>query len=369
MQKLNLFIILLAFFFLGAAAQPSEQASLVSAKTKPNRAPIIKSITPPNNSTFLAGIKIEMIKIEAFDPDKNRLEYQFSFGGEIKQAWSVGHCYTWQTSAADTGDISITCEVRDNKGAIASRTITYHVINPTVEEVLQKVKNNYAKIFDLKADTILSSTLNGESLGKKLYCRYYFKAPTQDSPKLKEKTEFFLDSSRTIKTKAKIIDGAKMHKLDILHKNRDEVSLLELSGLNSSQFSQLDLGNLTGFLDGHTVTKNGQDTDFNKQIIALDALPKTPNNLYTKLEFYVDFRTGLIRRTCIFKENAQGNLEFIQSTEVTGAKQMPNGTWIPTVMQKTPNVTAGKLVTTLKYIKPQINTGLNDSEFDPAKQY
>jgi len=335
----------------------------LSPKPKPNQPPVISSLTPADGSIFLASAKIT-IKVVASDPDKDNLQYRFSIGGTIKQDWSTADTYTWQTQTSDTGAVGITCEVKDTKAATAAKTIAYSIINPTVQDILKKVADNYGLIYDLKADMTLSSTLNGNPFGETQYCRYYFKAPN------KEKTETYSNATRSLKTDIIIINGSTMHLVNPIDKIKQQVDLLADANINSSQFNQMDIYyNQKNFLSGHTVTRNNTNTDFNNMIIALDALPNSPNNLYSKLELYIDYNKGLLVKSCLYKENENKQLELMQTIESEENRQMPNGAWIPVKMKKNPNLTAGILISNLTYTNYQINTGLRDYDFDPERQY
>ena len=330
----------------------------LALSTAVNSAPQITNIAPADNSDILLGAKVN-IAVSATDADNDPIEYQFSIAGTIKQAWSSASTYPWQTSEADLGLNSVTCEVRDNKGGVASKTISLRVINPTVEEILQKVADNYAKIYDLKADMTLTSTLNGEPFGETNYCRYYFKAPN------KENTETFSGATRATKTEAIITDSSNMHLIDHLKKTTQSIDLLTEVGINSDQFSQMDLYyNQSNFLNNHTIIRNPETSDLNNFIVALEAVPKTENNIYTKLGLYIDYNKGLLSKIIYYK-----NEELPQILEAQETKQMPNGAWVVSVLKKTPNLKAGNLIITLTYANLQINTSLSDSIFDPSKQY
>ncbi len=244
------------------------------------------------------------------------------------------------------------------------------VADLTPEKALQKVADNYAKISDLKADETLFSTLNGEPYGDKLYCRYYFKAPTQESSTVREKTDTFSDEARNTKTESDIIVGSKFYMIDVENKNIEEQDLLSMSGLKSGQFDQMDMQyHLSIFLDKHILTKDEANTDPGNQIIAINAIPKEPNDLYPKMDICVDYNKGILVKLVFYNKNADGQPELAQTLEVLETKQMPNGAWIPIKMNKTPNISSGHLVTTLEYTDPQINTGLSDEVFDATKQY
>jgi len=334
-------------------------SSTAWCQTTSNLPPKIIKIRPDNNSVFLAGAKVKF-QVMALDPNKgDTIEYQFNIGGAIKQAWSSLNIYVWQTSASDAASVDITCEARDHKSAKTSKTITLRIINPTVEEVLQKVADNYARIYDFKADMTLSSTLDGRPFGVTEYCRYYFKAPN------KEKTESFSDSQRTAKTEAIIMDGSLMYLVNVVNKIIQKADLLEEAGISGAQFNQMDIFyNQSNFFNTHLVTKNDARTDFNNSIITLDAVPREQSVLYSKLELYIDYSKGVLLKSSLFKDNS-----LIQTQETLKTVQTSQGAWLPTKMQKTPSLEAGAFITTMDYNNPQVNIGLSDSDFDQNKQY
>lgn len=328
-----------------------------------NQPPTITSITPADDTTFLSGAAIK-IQISASDPENDSLEYQFSIGGTITQGWSILNNYTWQTSDSDTGAISITCEVRDSKGASTSKTISCSIINPTVEEILQKVADNFSKIYDFSADAVFSSTLNDQPFGDTEYCRYYFMAP------YKEKIEVYTDASRSVKNEVIITSSGIMFLIDPVNKISQEVDLLSEANISSTQFHQMDLYyRQADFLNNHTVTNNDTKTDFNNFVVCLDAIPKSSNNLYSKLELYIDFNKGLLIKSCLYKEDENSQMKLLQVIEAVETEQMSNGAWLPKKMRKTPVLKSGNLIEVVTYSNLQINSGLTDSDFDPQKQY
>ena len=327
-----------------------------------NKPPMITSILPEDNSTFLAGANIN-IKANASDPDNDPLQYQFSIGGSVKQTWSASDTYIWQTQASDTSAVSITCEVKDSNSNLTSKTISYSIINPTVEEILQKVADNYTKISDFNAGMTLSSTLDEKPFGATDYCRYYFKAPN------KEKTETFNDASRTVKNDIIIISSTNMHLIDPIKNIKQTVDLLADAGINSTEFSQVDLYyNQPLFLSKNAVSKNDLDTDFNNMIIALDISPNEKNNIYDKLSILIDYEKGLISKFSIYRKNQTNILELVQETIAVDFQKMPNDAWLPVKMTKNPNLTSGKLISTLIYSNLKINQNLSDDIFDPNQQ-
>lgn len=327
-----------------------------------NIPPEVTSIQPENSSIFLAGAKIN-ITISATDFNNDPLQYQFLIGGTIKQAWSSANTYIWQTQVSDTSTVSIACGIRDNRGGEASTVIVYSIINPTVQDVLKKVADNYAKIYDFTANMTLSSTLNNQPFGETEYCKYYFKSPN------KEKTETYSDTYRATKTDVIVVDGANMHLIDPINNIKQQVDLLADADVTAAQFNQMDIYyNQANFLDNHTVAKNDTDTDFINAFVALDVFPKTSNNIYDKLGILIDYFKGVIAKYSIYKKNESNELELIQETKTIEYLQMPNGVWLPSKMVKTPKLTEANLVSTLTYDNLQVNTGLVDLDFDPEKQ-
>ncbi|MDD5465940.1 MAG: hypothetical protein PHP73_06335 [Candidatus Omnitrophica bacterium] len=330
--------------------------------TVSNKPPVIARILPKDNSVFLAGAAIN-IKAYAFGPDHDPLQYQFSIGGTVKQAWSSSNTYIWQTSPADKGAVSITCEVKDSNSNLTSKTISIRIIDPTAQEVLKRVADNYAKISDFSANMTLSSTLNAKPFGATDYCRYYFKAPN------KEKTETFNDAARKVKNDIIIISGTNMHLINPIANIKQTVDLLADAGISSTEFSQLDLHyNQTLFLSKNTVSRNDLNTDFNNMIIALDASPNEKNNIYDKLGILIDYKKGLITKFSIYRINQANILELVQETAAVGFRKLPNGAWLPVKMTKNPNLTSGKLISTLIYNNLKINQNLSDDIFDPNRQ-
>ena len=329
---------------------------------KANYPPVINSIAPADNSVFLAGAEINL-QINASDVENDPLEYQFSLGGTVKQSWSASNTCAWQTSSSDTSSINILYEVRDAKGAKASRVISCRIINPTVQEILQKVADNYAKLYDFQADMTMSSTLNGQPFGETEYCRYYFKAPD------KEKTETYSDSSRAVKTDVIMIDGTTMHLFDPVNNIKQDVDLLSDAGIDANQFNQMDMYyNQNLFLNRHTIIRNNVNSDLGNMIVFLDATPKTQNNIYDKLGICIDYSKGIITKYSIYKKNESGQLELVQETKTIESKMLSNNVWLPVKMTKTPNLTSGNLISTMTYDNLQLNTGLRDVNFDPNKQ-
>lgn len=229
---------------------------------------------------------------------------------------------------------------------------------PTVEQVLQKVSDNSRLIEDLKADMTISTILDSQPLGEEGYYIYYFKKPK------KEKIETYSSSDRGNKIDVTIIDGPTMYLVNPITKEVQSIDLLAKSSIDSAQFNQMDICyNLSEFLNGHTVTKNEGDSDLINFIMAIEAVPRTENPLYTKLELFIDYKKGLLIKSLLFKDSS-----LREKMEVQESQLMPNEAWVPVKMIKVPMLTSGNLISTLTYSDIQINVGLTDDVFDPTKQ-
>jgi outer membrane lipoprotein-sorting protein len=103
-------------------------------------------------------------------------------------------------------------------------------------------------------------------------------------------------------------------------------------------------------------------------IIALDVIPNEKNNIYDKLSILIDYNKGLITKFSIYRINQANTLELVQETAAVDFQKMPNGAWLPVKMTKNPNLTSGKLISTLVYSNLKNNQNLSDDTFDPSKQ-
>ncbi|MFA4888482.1 MAG: hypothetical protein WC628_02755 [Candidatus Omnitrophota bacterium] len=323
----------------------------------------ITSISPADNSTFLAGAKIN-IQANVFNPGNLALQYQFLIGGLVVRAWSSSSTYSWQTSTSDTGVVNIACEVKDAKGTQTLKTITYRVINPTVEEILQKIVDNYALVNDKKMDVIMISNFNNEPFGSATYTRHYFKKPD------KQKTETFENSQRadSTKTEIHIVNGLDTYLIDPKTRARLNGNILNDAKTTQEQLNQMDeVYHLQDFLNAHFVTRiNDNPDDLTKGIVMLDVVPKIPHNFYRKLLIQIDYLKGLKTKTfTYFEENNQVKLK--QTLETTDSIML-NNVWIPAKQVKTLYLTDGNLVMNYNFENIQVNTNLADELFDPEKQ-
>ena len=328
-----------------------------------NPPPTINSITPVDDSVFLAGAKID-IQINATDLYNDSLEYQFSIGGKVKQVWSTSRFYTWQTTASDKGYVNITCEVRDNGGARVFKTITYSIINPTTQQILQKVASNYALIRDKKMDVTMTSKFNNENFGQTIYTRHYFKKPS------KQRTDTFSsqDGAEASKTETQIILGADTYLIDPISHVKASRNILKELKITQKQLYQMDeIYSLSLFLSAHKIIRKDNIEDLTRGLVTIEVVPKAASNIYSKLELQIDYFKGIKTKslTC-FKEDDQDKLK--QAIVITDTQKMPNGTWVPKAQVKTLYLKNDNLVMTYNFENIQINTGLSDYLFDPKRQ-
>ncbi|MDP2941637.1 MAG: hypothetical protein Q8N85_05245, partial [Candidatus Omnitrophota bacterium] len=126
----------------------------------------LTGLIPADGTVILASAKID-IQASVFNPQNEILWYQFSLGGTVIQPWLTLNTYTWETTVSDTGAVSITCEVKNNAGnRQVSKTVAYRIVDPTAEEVLRKVVDNYGLITDKTMDVTVTSKFNNEPFGE-----------------------------------------------------------------------------------------------------------------------------------------------------------------------------------------------------------
>ncbi|MFH1199400.1 MAG: putative Ig domain-containing protein, partial [Candidatus Omnitrophota bacterium] len=315
--------------------------------------PTVDSVSPEDYSTVLAGAMVA-IKVNAASCDSSPLKYQFYIGGQLKQDWSLLNTYNWQTSSSDTGYVDIICYVKCDNSLVGGQRMVYYIVNPTAKDVLQKVADNYANIYDIKADVVMASTLAGKAYGQEEYLRYYFKAPS------KEKLE--------AKSEVTIIDNEKMYFIDPINKNKQQVVALSSADLKALQSIQAEICyNQNLFLSQHKIARNSLDSDLNKGLVSLVAVPNIVNKIYDRLGILADYSKGIISKFSIYRKNVLGGLELLKEVEVIKPGQTLNGAWLPVRTTEAIMTNAGKMIYTSEYNNLQVNTGLADLEFDPDK--
>jgi len=337
----------------------------LKAITQTNHPPSITSIAPEDSSTFLAGASVN-IQISASDPDNDPLEYQISIGGSVKKPYSSQNFFLWQTSSADTGSISILCETKDPKGLTASKTISLSIINPTVEEILNRVVDNYALVDDKKMDVTMTSKFGNETgpFGDTIYTRHYFKKPD------KQRTETFSDPMRieSSLTEIHLVSGPDSYLIDPVSGAKAHMNIMEDEGLTQEQLNQMDeIYHLSSFLSAHTITRSDTPEDLANGLVTLEIIPNLGYIPYSKLIFQIDYFKGLKVKYLIYlTEDGQDRL--IQQIITTSTQQMPNGAWVAQKEEKTGYFKAGNLVTTHEFSNIEINTSLSEDLFKPAAE-
>lgn len=328
-----------------------------------NQPPQITSITPLSGSEFLSGANV-LITVIASDPEGDALQYQFSIAGQIKQPWSSNNAYSWQTSEADIGLNEISCEVKDSQGAAASQNLSYSILNPTLEDILQKVADNYALVNDKIMDVTITSQFNSQTFGQTIYTRHYFKNPD------KQRTETFSNPDRTDNsmTEIQIVAGPTVYLIEPISKSKSKRDISNELNLTQEELNQMDeIYHLQDFLTSHNLSRKDNPQDLANGLVTIEATSKISNGVYSKLGIQIDYFKGLRRKSQTYlSENIQDKLR--QSIEIVDSEEMSNGAWVPRKEVKTLYLTDGNLTMTFDFANIQINTGLADYLFDPERQ-
>ncbi|MDD5668898.1 MAG: outer membrane lipoprotein-sorting protein [Candidatus Omnitrophica bacterium] len=353
------------------ASKTDYKTVIVSRKCKPgksypinlylkssNHIPRIQSIIPKDKTSFLAGVKIKVI-VKASDADQDPLEYRFSAGGMVVQEWASSSTFDWQTDNGNSGQVVFTCSVRDNKGGEAQKTATYDFLNPTNEEILGKVRDNYSQIKDFKSDAIFSTSLNSKKISGVSYCRLSFLVPYN------EKMESFADEKRAQKTNILITRGGK---ISMINCSTGETRTIDLAGennLSNDALLEKDVYyNTDKYIAANTLTRNDEFSRLDEKLIYIEATPKSDDESVGKTGMLVSYDKGIIVEMKMFDN--EGNL--MQIRKVLRDKQMPQGFWMPVKTEKIPVISMGTLQSTLTLLDPEVNIGLTENDFDPEKQ-
>jgi hypothetical protein len=155
-----------------------------------------------------------------------------------------------------------------------------------------------------------------------------------------------------------------IHFIDPVNKLTQSVDFASEAGINSSQYARMNIYyKMADFLHDHTIATSASKTDFARMIIVIDAIPNIPNSLYSRLELYINYRNGVLMKSCLYKDNL-----LIQCLEVVEVEELPNGLCLPIKMNKIPALKEGSLIATVRYENLQVNLGLPDSEFDLSEK-
>ncbi|MBI2447609.1 MAG: outer membrane lipoprotein-sorting protein [Candidatus Omnitrophica bacterium] len=220
--------------------------------------------------------------------------------------------------------------------------------------VLEKVQDNYVQIQDLTADLTITSTLNGEVFGTQKYGRFIFRAPDN------QKIENWTNQDRNKKSGATIVSGEKMYLVNALG-SYQEVNYLEGTGTDSSNLNQMDIFyGLDKFIEGHDVLlEQGSEKGEDVKDATVLAAPKQDNGAWTYLSLNIDRQKGIMAKSLLY----QGEM-LVQTLEYEGIEKLGKA-WVPTKMVNTLHLSSGEFVTTTTFENVQLNTGVQDIEFDP----
>ncbi len=371
-------------------------------KRKPPRKPPEVAITSPENgATFPRGTKIEISvnyqatkgKIYTLElrVDKKPVESKLI----IPPATSGGHTFNYSTSSLSEGSHTFSVYAYQTKRPAKGKdsitiNISPGVAFPSPEAILGRVESNYSLIQDMKAISIARCTFNSKPFGKTDLALVYTKSPDkmrQETylPRLKkeEKKKFPSKgmSDRKIKeintlirrnkikpTDITIINGSKMTLLNPETMEKIiEIDLTEQAGISSSQFTQMDLWySQDEFIANHSLTLDEENSDSKKGIYAIDAVPITSNELYSKIKLFIDYEKGIMTKSMLYRE-----YKLVDTTEVKRTRRIlinkkeKKWAYVPARIVSTPVLTAGDFVTTQDYLFIRLNLGLSDNLFNP----
>ena len=323
----------------------------------PNRPPVIKAVIPDPSGEFLAGAKVR-VSVCAFDPEGGPLQYRFFVNESAAKDWGADPTYLWQSPSGSAGEFSIRCQARDRAGLSSEKVLRYRTIQPTVKEILDKIRLNYVAISDFSAQMRFESRTGLPQGNTVKYCRYYFKAPD------KERTDTYAKPSATgVPEETLIVNGGKL--IFISGSQRNEVDLKQ-------EFSDsgMDIGLLNvcyapdDFLSGHEVTLNTQASDALNLIIALEAVPLKENALYTKLFLRVDYRRGVVMAYDIYTPLEEGEgMKLWQSIKTLKVREFPGEIYLPVEMEKNIHLKGGMIYSKINYNQLRLNSGLSEEKF------
>ncbi|MCK5594592.1 carboxypeptidase regulatory-like domain-containing protein [bacterium] len=257
------------------------------------------------------------------------------------------------------GGITVSVEVKDNAGNLATEEFSFEIKILTVEDLLQAVANNYALLQDYQANTTITAMLNNESFGGVLYCKEYFKQPNKTKI-LTYKNEDRIELSD--EEDIMIMLGQTYYSIDPITKEYQTLNITEQLGIDISQFNQMNLAYyVEDFKNNHNLTM--QMLDGIKGIGEVTAIPKVPNNIYNKMVLDIDYEKGLVLKTEFLKDDVKQ-----LSIEMTDYSQFDD-IWFPVKMRKRPKITTGDdFYSTIEYSDVLINQGIGDDIFDPEMQ-
>ena len=370
------------------------------ASKRPSRKPPQVTITSPEDgATFPKGTKIEINvnyqasqgKIYALGLRVNRKPVETKL--VIPPATSGSHTFSYNTFSLSEGSHTFTVYAYQAKRPTKGKdSITINIslaAIPSPEEILGRVEDNYSLIQDMKAILIARCTFKSKPFGKTDLALVYTKSPDkmrQETylPRLKEEEKKKFPSKgmsdRKIReittlirkdkikpTDITIINGSKMILLNPETMEKIvEIDLTAQAGISSSQFTQMDLWyNQDDFIANHTLTLDEENSDTKKAIYVVDAVPITPNELYSKIKISIDYEKGVMVKSMLYRED-----KLVQTTETKRTRKVlinkkeKKWAYVPARIVTTPVLTAGDFITTQDYLFIRLNLGLSDNLFN-----
>jgi outer membrane lipoprotein-sorting protein len=226
---------------------------------------------------------------------------------------------------------------------------------PTVGELLNKVKENYTKIEDLKADA--NFTVPIEEIGTVTQtAQFLFKA----SDKLKIEPEEDEDRATIIKSQVMYLKDTETGAV---------TSALQPWDINLHSYYLCFYYQFDDFQTKFDMEVIG--TSGNTYIIEATPKPSNPDNMFNypppngKLKLYVEYEKGIITKIEGYDTYEDDRLCFKTKLEDF---MIIDSAWIPTVFKKTVFIPVDdgeqEIMQELELSNVEINTGIPDSEFE-----
>ncbi|MCK4245177.1 MAG: hypothetical protein KAX20_06080 [Candidatus Omnitrophica bacterium] len=370
------------------------------------KSPTVTIASPEDGAIIPRGTKIEINvnyqagqgKIYSLELKVDRKPVETKL--VVPPATSGSHTFSYSTFSLSEGSHTFSVYAYQTKRPTKGKdSITINISPglafPSVEEILWRVESNYTLIQDMKAILIARCTFNSKPFGKTDLALVYTKAPDKMRretylPRVKEGEKKKFSSTKMTDRKIKemrmlirkdrikptdimITDGSKIIVLNPeTMEKMVERDLIKEAGISSSQFDQMDLWyNQDEFIANHSLTLDEENSDSKRGIYALDAVPVTPNKLYSKLRMSIDYEKGIMPKFMLYQKSEEGEEELIQTIEIKRTKKIladkkeRKWAYVPARIVNTSPHTVGDLITIQDYLFIRINLGLSDNLFDP----
>ena len=313
-------------------------------------APVVSITLPIDGSEIDIGEIIAVVV--AFGPDEtgkqNVKMIRLEIDGVLHDTYAnpanikEGTCqFTVDTGILGIGEHTLKATAimaQEGTGHESSSTIRITVVQPTPDNILKKLENNYSKIQDISA-TITDTSQVGNNPSKTTIRDMVMKSP--DKMKI-------TSPDVTI-----ITDGDKT---TIKEPGQEPVTLSALDYTVETTPSQMDyFYHLKEFMEKHRVEVVSNE---GKGVYILEAYPVTEEKLYSKLRIKVNTQDKVELYNEIYDE--AGKLMYKKETldyNTTG------GVIIPTRYQETTYFETGNIVNTAKLEGIRLDTGVSDEEF------